>query len=498
MKAKIRYDRHFEIGRVDRRMAGSFVEHLNRCVYGGIYEPGHPTVDSAGFRGDVKKMIRDAGVSLLRYPGGNFVSSYDWKDGIGPVSERPVKYDLAWGCAETNQVGTDEFARYAGELGAELMMGVNMGTGTPKEAAELVEYCNVDRGTFYSDLRRQNGSEQPYRVRLWCIGNEMDGSWQMGQMNARDYAVKYREAAKMMRSVDPEITLIACGSCSNEPGHRSFGVWDRTVLEENYEWIDYLSLHRYYGYDVEQDLPYLHIETLRDGPWMAKDLEEMICTVSAAIDYVKGIHHSKHQVFIAFDELSILPHRVRHSSGIVCDRFSQYDAVLYGGLLCTLLNHADRVRINCQALLVNENGMILTFPMTGAIPQTILYPFRDIAGCTGGTVLVQSGKWPEIETEHFGSVPCAAASCVYQKETGELKVLVANQSLTEELELELSFGGFREVVPLEHVELYTDEPHDRSFERTEVQPVVRMMESADSVTLRPHSWNVLRYAVKEE
>lgn len=495
MKAKIKYNKSFVIGEADRRLAGSFAEHLNRCMYGGLYEPGHPTADEVGFRGDVKKLIRDFGISLLRYPGGNFVSAYNWKDGIGPRVGRPVMRDLAWGINETNEVGTDEFARYAKELGVELMMSVNMGTGTPKEAAELVEYCNGKDGTFYSDLRRANGSEEPYNIRLWCVGNEMDGPWQMGQMDAHDYGKKYRETAKMMRRADPDIELVACGSCSNESAHGSFGIWDRIVLEEAYEWIDYLSLHRYYGYDVVQNLLYPRIETIKDAPWMAGDLENMILTVAAAIDYVRGVRRSKHQVMISFDELSLLPHHAYHSSGVLYDVYSQYDAVLYGGLLCTLLNHADRVKINCQALVVNENGMFSVFPEGAPIVQTIAYPFRDVTACMGGMVLRQAGEWPEIGTEHYGEVPCGVAACVYREKNGELQVLIANNSLDQALEVEFEFCGFGEIRPMEHTELYTENPRECNDESNplKVRPVKKAMESAKKVNLRPHSWNVLRF-----
>ena len=498
MKVKIKYDKDFIIGKVDRKITGSFVEHLNRCVYEGIYEPTHPTADRLGFRKDVKTLIKEFGISLLRYPGGNFVSAYDWKDGIGPRDKRPVKWNLAWGTKETNQVGIDEFIQYAKELGSEIMMSVNMGTGTSKDAAELVEYCNVDGGTFYSDLRRKNGYENPYNIKIWCVGNEMDGPWQMGQMEAREYAIKYRETAKMMKSVCSDISLVACGSCSNESEHLSFGIWDRIVLEEAYEWIDYLSLHRYYGYDIEQKLLYPRIETLKDAPWMAKDLGEMIKTVLAAADYVKGIRKSDHEIMISFDELSILPHYAKCSDGYQYDVYSQYDAVLYGGLLCILLNNSDRVKINCQALLVNENGMFTTFTGGKTLIQTIAYAFRDIAACVNGNVLQQVGEWPEIETEHYGNVPCAVSSCIYLEEKKELILLVANNTLEQRLELEMTVAGFEEIVPVKWTELYTEDIYARNDAENpqRVYPIIKKLESMKNIAIRPHSWNVFQFTVK--
>ena len=499
MKAKIRYDRYFEIGRVDRRMGGSFVEHLNRCVYGGIYEENHPLSDSEGFREDVKELVKNFKVTLLRYPGGNFVSSYHWKDGIGPRKNRPVRYDLAWGCRETNQVGTDEFARYVRELGAELMMSVNLGTGTPKEAAELVEYCNIEKNTYYSDLRRRNGSEVPYNVKLWCVGNEMDGSWQTGQMDPVAYARAYRETAKMMRRVDPKIELAACGSCSNEPLHESFGKWDRVILEEAYEWIDYLSLHRYYGFDVVQDLVYPRKETMNDGAWMVHDLDSMIVTIGSLLQYVKGLLRSDHEVYISFDELGILPKKARHSSGIVYDSFTEYDAVLFGGLLCVLLNHADLVKVCCQALLTNENGMFTVFPKGHTIVQPIAFPFKNFADCIGGTVLAQVGEWPQIETDHYGLASCASAACIYFEERKEIRILAANFSAEDSLELEISFGGFTKVSLMEWQELFTENPLEGNSEKCpqKVSPVLRKMGKEKKIVLKPHSWNVLTYSVSE-
>lgn len=500
MKATIRYDKDFVIGRAEERMAGSFVEHLNRCVYDGIYELGHPKADALGFREDVKELIRRTGIRALRYPGGNFASAYHWKDGIGPREARPRRFDPAWRRIETNQVGIDEFARYAKEVHAEMLLTVNLGTGTPQEAAELVEYCNLPGGTEYSDLRRKNGAEAPHDVRLWYLGNEMDGPWQMGQMSAHEYAVKCRETAKMMKAVSPEIELVACGSCSNEIGHRTYGIWDRIVLEEVYEQVDYLSLHRYYGYDIRQEFIYPRPETRQDGPWMPVDLEEMITTILGVIDSTKGLLHSRHQVHLCFDELSMLPRHITHDSGAVYDAFTQYAAVIYGALLCVLLNHADRIKVHCQSLIVNENGLFSTLPMGGVIEQCIAYPYRHLAECVGGTVLRPCADYPRIRTEHYGDAPCAASACVYMQERGEVRVLVSNLSLDEPLELELQLTGFERAHLLEHVELYHEDPEAMNTHVTPdaVRPVSRSQSLSQPIRLRPHSWNLLRITVKGE
>ena len=255
-EAKVIYDKDFAIGDVDRRMFGSFVEHLGRCVYGGIYEPEHETADANGFRGDVKELMKELGVTHIRYPGGNFVSGYDWKDGVGPKEKRPVRKDMAWNVLETNQVGTNEFAALMKELGIDLTMAVNLGTGTPKDAGELVEYCNVKGGTYWSELRKSHGVEEPYGFKTWCLGNEMDGEWQICMHTAEEYARLCKETAKIVKWMDPKAETIACGSCTNEIGHSTFGDWDRKVLEECYDYIDYLSLHRYFNYNPRKQLAY--------------------------------------------------------------------------------------------------------------------------------------------------------------------------------------------------------------------------------------------------
>lgn len=502
MRSKILYDRAYAVGAVGPRLSGSFVEHLSRCVYGGVYEPGHPAADGSGFRNDVKDAVRDAGVKLMRYPGGNFVSGYCWKDGIGPRGQRPRRMNLAWGTVETNEVGTDEMLWWCREVGAEPMLSVNLGTGLPREAAELVEYCNFRQGTHWSDLRRQNGSPEPYGVRLWCLGNEMDGSWQLGHCPADQYVQRYLEAATLMRRADPSLELIACGSSSNEPAHSTFGIWDRTVLELAYEEIDYLSLHRYYGYDVKQSLLYPRIETLRDGPQMAADLENLIRTVGGAIDYVKGVRHSRHDVYLSLDELSMLPHPSALPDGTL--EFTLMDAVLYGGLLCVVLNHTDRVKIQCQSLLVNENGLYITLPGGGMIPQPILYPFRDLAHYAKGVSLQGRGEPPLMETDHYGLQPALRTACTWDGPTGGLTVFAANASPDEPIELMIDLPGFGSVTPVEHTELCGAECDTRNTPANPdaVRPARGRLPvwtgNAFRAELNPCSWNVFRFQCGED
>ena len=242
-KAKVILDKDYIIGRIDPRLYGSFIEHLGRAVYGGIYEPGHPMADEQGFRRDVLEMVRRLGVSVVRYPGGNFVSGFNWEDSVG--SDRPSRLDLAWFTTESNAVGLHEFADWAGKADTEIMYAINLGTRGPENARDIVEYANHPGGSKFSDMRIANGAKDPLNIRLWCLGNEMDGPWQMGHKTAYEYGRIANESAKMMKWVDPTIELVACGSSNSEMP--TFGSWELTMLDECYENIDYVSLHRYYG-----------------------------------------------------------------------------------------------------------------------------------------------------------------------------------------------------------------------------------------------------------
>ena len=229
----------------DRRVFGAFLEHLGRAIYTGVYEPGSPRADQNGFRTDVIGEIKELGVPVMRYPGGNFVSGYNWLDGVGPKKQRPAVLERAWNSLETNQFGTNEFIDWCKRVGTAPLLAFNLGTGTPEMAVAYVEYCNVDKGTKWSELRRSHGYDPPHNVRAWCLGNEMDGPWQMGHMPAREYGRKARDTARQIRVLDRSLQLVACGS--SNPNMPTYLVWDREVLEECYDQVDAISLHNYYG-----------------------------------------------------------------------------------------------------------------------------------------------------------------------------------------------------------------------------------------------------------
>ncbi len=396
-KAKIYGNENWTIGRVKPYLFGSFIEHLGRCVYEGIYEPNNKFADKNGFRQDVVKLIRALNVPIVRYPGGNFVSGYNWEDAIGPKESRKVRLDYAWKTLETNEFGIDEFMKWAQMMHIEPMIAVNLGTGSPQSAAYLVEYCNFEKGSYYSDLRRKYGSEKPYGVKYWCLGNEMDGEWQTCHLSADDYAKKALEAAKMMKWTDETIKLIACGSSNMVID--SFPSWDATVMETLYDHIDYMSMHQYYWDEGN----------LHDFLAAFYQMDSYIHTLKATADYVKAKRRSKKTMKFSFDEWNIWYQTENdkaaytHAPHLLENQYSLKDAVVFGGLLNTLLNNCDRVEMASLAQLVNVIAPIMTNE-NGAIKQTIFYPFEMVANHAKGYVLRIVVDCDTISTK-FGNAP---------------------------------------------------------------------------------------------
>ena len=370
-QASISLDPAFRIAPIDPRIRGSFVEHLGRCVYGGIYEPDHPGADEDGFRTDVLDLTRDLGVTTVRYPGGNFVSGYRWEDGVGPREERPQKLDLAWKTLETNQMGTDEFAAWCRKADVEPMLAVNLGTRGVEEAAALVEYCNHPGGSYWSDQRIKNGAKDPHGVKIWCLGNEMDGPWQIAHKTAHDYGILANQTAKAMRLIDPDLELVACGSSSRRMP--TFGSWEAEVLEHTYNVVDYVSLHSYYR--------------PKDGDFASflasgVDMDAMIDSVVATVDFVKAKVRSSKTINLSYDEWNVWYHEPGDERQWVVapslyeDQYSLADAVVVGSLLNSLLRHADRVTMACFAQLVNVIAPITTETGGPAWRQSIFHPMR--------------------------------------------------------------------------------------------------------------------------
>lgn len=490
MNAKISLSSSKEISKIDERIYGSFIEHLGRAVYGGIYEPGHPTADDMGFRQDVLKLIKDLNVPIVRYPGGNFVSGYNWEDGTGPKEKRPRKLELAWGTIETNQVGIDEFQEWAKRAGTEVMMAVNLGTRGPDEARNVVEYCNASTDTYYANLRRKNGFEKPFGIKLWCLGNEMDGPWQICAKTAVEYARLATETAKVMKWTDPSIELVACGSST--PTISTFGEWEETVLRHTYDYVDYLSLHSYYG-NPDNDTPkFLSSSVIMDN---------FIKKVVQICDKIKEEKKSEKQMNLSFDEWNVWFHsneadkkleRWQVAPPQLEDVYNFEDALVVGTLLNTLLKHSDRVKVACLAQLVNVIAPIMTKTGGGCWVQTIFYPFYYASKYGRGTAINVDLDCGTYDAGDFKAVPYIDSIAV-KNDDGNLVVFAVNRNMKESLTVDFNFEGFDGLKLIEHVALENDDMKAVNTEESPdtVKPINKTL--GDKIVLAPHSWNMLRF-----
>ncbi len=493
MEAVIKIDKSKQISRIDRRIFGSFVEHLGRAVYGGVYEPTHPTADEDGFRSDVKELVSELSVPVIRYPGGNFVSGYNWEDGTGDKSRRPRKMELAWQSIETNEVGIDEFQKWAGEVGSELMMAVNLGTRGADEARQLVEYCNSDTDTYYADMRRNNGFEQPFGIKLWCLGNEMDGPWQICSQTAKEYARKACEAAKVMKWVDNSIELVACGSSNSTM--ETFGEWEETVLNECYDYIDYISLHNYYGNPENKTEEYLGCSL---------DMNRFIKRVAAICDKVGAAKKRDKKINLSFDEWNVWYHSSEQDKQVpkwtiapplLEDIYNLEDALVVGCLLITLIKNSDRVKIACLAQLVNVIAPIMTKTGGGVWKQTIFYPYLHALKYANGAALDISCECGSYHTEKYGEVPFVESTAVYDENSRELTVFAVNRSLTESVLLKTDLSGLVGAELIEHL-VVTGEDVKSINTCDEEKVFTTNGHTADGVSELPSkSWNVIRYRV---
>jgi alpha-N-arabinofuranosidase len=482
LTAHLTLDPTFVIAQADRRLFGTFVEHMGRSVYTGIYEPGHPTANANGFRGDVLELVRELGPTVVRYPGGNFVSSYRWEDGVGPVEARPRRLDLAWRSLETNEVGLNEFVGWAQWAGLDPILAVNLGTRGIQAAADLVEYCNHPSGTYWSDLRIAHGSGEPHSIRTWCLGNEMDGAWQVGQMTADVYGRLAAEAAKAMRLVDPSIELVACGSSSGDMP--TFGAWEATVLDHAYDAVDYLSLHHYceeYDGDLASFLG------------SAVEMDRFIDAVIATCDHIGAKKRSRKRLKLSFDEWNVWYQRAFDPAAVqpwsigprlIEDTYSVADAVVVGDLLITLLRHSDRVAIACQAQLVNVIAPIRTEPGGPAWRQTVFHPFARTARLARGTVLRAEPRSPLVPTERLGDVPALNATAVWDEDSGNLVIFAVNRSHHDRLTAAVDLRAFDDLVMSGAVVLADSDPR-----------ATNTQEHPDRVTPKPGDADVVGRSV---
>ena len=493
-QATIIADRDFILGETDPRIFGSFIEHLGRAVYEGIYQPGSPFANEEGFRKDVLGLVQELGVPVVRYPGGNFVSGYHWEDGVGPKDQRPARVEPAWSVIETNQFGLNEFAAWAKEARSQVMMAVNLGTRGPEDARNLLEYCNFPKGSYYSDLRRSHGVEAPHNIKLWCLGNEMDGPWQMGHKTAAEYGRAAAETGRLMKMLDPSIELVACGSSNMTMP--TFAQWEADVLDACYDEVDYISLHQYFENSAGNTPEFLAGSVKMD---------QFISSVASICDYIQAKKHGKKKIHLSFDEWNVWYHSNEADKTLekwvqaphqLEDVYNFEDALLVGSLLITLLRHADRVKIACLAQLVNVIAPIMTSD-TGAWRQTIFYPFAQASRYGRGTVLQTLVKSPVYESS-YGDAPYLDAVLVENEEEGSLTLFAVNKSLEEGMEISCDlrqFAGYQvaEQSLLTHENLKAVNTEQDPFQVRPVSGGNAAIEGGRLTAVLPkQSWNVIR------
>lgn len=501
LKANVINNVNFKKGDISPALYGSFVEHMGRVVYSGIYEPGHPQADANGFRRDVLEKVKDMGITCIRYPGGNFVSNYDWRDGVGPKEERPRKRELAWKSIETNQFGTDEFMQWIAKAGAEPIFATNLGTAGVENAVSLLEYCNMPGGTFYSDKRVENGRKLPHGIKKWCLGNEMDGIWQLGHKDAEDYGKLAAQTAHAMKSLDETVELVVCGSSSTSMA--TYTDWERTVLEYTYEFVDYIALHQYYGGQERGTAEFLA---------QSLDLEQYIKTVIGICDTVKSKKRGKKDIQISIDEWGVweipgteVADSVKDRDWEVAPAFSEQiytmeDSLLFASMLMAMVKNCDRVKIACQSLLTNISAAIMTERGGDSWVQPIYYPFSYMAKYARGTVLETVADIPTYQSRTYGEVPVLDVLAVYEKTKGELVYFIVNRTEEKvEFSMKIEDVAVKEVtewVTLQHedIKATNQKKHDN------VVPKNQNIKAGAGVNshymIDPYSWNMIRFRVK--
>jgi alpha-L-arabinofuranosidase len=492
-------DKNFTIGELDRRLFGTFVEHMGRCVYTGIFEPGHPAADEHGFRRDVLDLTKELGATIVRYPGGNFLSGYGWEDGVGPAEKRPRRLDLAWFSTETNQFGANEFMRWCRLAGVEPMFGVNLGTRGPHEARQFVEYCNHPGGTALSDLRKEHGFSEPHGIKFWCLGNEMDGPWQICGKTAAEYGRVAKEAAKVMKWVDADLTLAVCGSSGRFMP--TFGTWEHEVLQHTFEDVDFISIHMYFENDHNDPKEFLANPDIMD---------RYIKEVVAVCDAVAGERRSAKRLMLSFDEWNVWykarSEGDRHKPGwpeappLIEEVYDLQDALVVGGALITLMNNADRVKSACLAQLVNVIGPIMTEKGGPAWRQTIFHPFSQAARFGIGTVLRPNVTSAAYQTKSAEQINLVSVSAVYDND-GHVTLFILNRELEQASDFQIDLRSFGEVETIEAWQLSgpdlfatnTKENPDRV--KPERNMGVTRERNGARIRMQPASWNVVRLIV---
>jgi len=491
-KSQILIDRNRTIAPISPLLFGGFIEHMGRCVYEGIYDPKSPHADECGLRKDVMEALRDQAYTVMRYPGGNFLSGYNWLDGVGPKEKRPSRRDLAWQSIETNQFGTNEFMEFCAAIDVAPMLGVNMGTGTIQSASDLVEYCNVDSGTYWSDLRARHGFRQPHNVRYWCVGNEMDGPWQIGHLDAVSYGNKALEAAKMMKWQDPSIKTVLCGSSNDRI--ETYPEWDRTALEIAWEHMDYHSMHYYTANHTDDTTSYLA---------SAVAFERFVETLEGTLRYVKAKRRSKHDVYLSWDEWQVWYSQLDSVQGnwtetphLAEDVYSLEDALVVAQWLNVFLRKSHVIKIACVAQIVNVISWLHTCN-DGLLKHPSYYAFKLVSNFARGEALDVLVKAPIVETKEYGDVSALDVSGSYDAETQQGAIFLVNRGLIEAVTTEIVWQDSKDVCLKQAWQLAGNDPKEvNSWDAPDrlvanAIPLPEMDNGRSTISLPPLSFTVL-------
>ena len=518
MRATVTAHKDYTISRIDDRVYGAFLEHLGRAIYTGIYEPDHPTADANGMRGDVAELVKALKIPMVRYPGGNFVSAYNWEDGIGPREERPTRLDLAWHTSDSNAVGVHEFADWCAKVDTEMMLAINLGSRGLDEARNFLEYVNGPTGSYWGDLRKKNGRAEPFDVKLWCLGNEMDGPWQVGHKTAHEYGRLANEVAKTMRAFDKKLELIVCGSShSNMP---TYPDWEREVLEHTYDSVDHISLHMYFANrENEQALsdgagPDVLAKNTANYLALNEKLDRYIATVASTINFVKAKKRSNRTVTISFDEWNVWYHSNKqdrkildgndgwpHAPRLLEDIYNFEDVLQVGLILNTFIRRSDVVKLACIAQLVNVIAPIMTDPKGQAWRQTIYYPYYFASVFGRGTALQLSVNSPGYDAIHGDNIGFVDISGVHNEDEGTISFFAVNRHPSESIAVELSLEGFGAASVIDHqVMTHRDlRAVNTGADQNNVVPTKGSGAKVDgkvlSVKLPPYSYQMIRVKV---
>jgi len=490
-KAQVFLDNNRTIAPISPLLFGGFAEHMGRCIYEGIYDPGSSHADSNGFRKDVLDALRDQSYTVIRYPGGNFLSGYNWHDGVGPKEKRPRRRELAWQSIETNQFGTNEFILFCDAIDAAPMLAVNMGTGTIQSASDLVEYCNVKRGTYWSDLRVSHGFSTPHNVRYWCVGNEMDGPWQIGHLDAVEYGKKALEAAKMMKWQDPTIKTVLCGSSNDRMP--TYPEWDRTALEIAWEAMDYHSMHYYAGNHDGDTTSYLASAVL---------LERFVETLEGTLRYVKAKRRSKHDVYLSWDEWQVWyknePRQGNWTEAphLAEEVYNLEDALVVAQWLNVFLRKSHVLKIACVAQIVNVISWLQTRG-DELLKQPSYYVFKLVSNLARGKALDVLVNAPIMETKQYDAVPILDVSASYDEETGQGAVFLVNRSQSESVLTDILWQDGKATQVDRTWQLAGDDPKEVNTwedpDRLTAKPISFTAADKDQITIQlpPLSFTVL-------